>query len=247
MSVLVVDDQAVNRVVIGALLRSLNLDVIEATNGREGLLAYLRHGRERIAFVFLDLVMPVWDGFRAALSIRSAENQRGWQQVPIVAYTSEDVQHGSPLFDKCMASGFNGVVPKPMNRRDATQLLSRWLPSVSGQPASSGSRHSAGSSDEEAQCSCSQPGCGPCRVASATSTGAVASGMQGVVDSRSTGFCRTPDGGGSSSSAAGCSSASLSGSAEAGGSSDGAGGGRSNATSERRWLPCWAASQALSG
>ena len=48
----------------------LNLDVIEATNGQEGLLAYLRHGRDQIAFVFLDLVMPVWDGFRAALSIR---------------------------------------------------------------------------------------------------------------------------------------------------------------------------------
>lgn len=48
----------------------LKLDVIEATNGREGLLAYLRHGRDQIAFVFLDLVMPVWDGFRAALSIR---------------------------------------------------------------------------------------------------------------------------------------------------------------------------------
>lgn len=55
----------------------LNLDVIEATNGREGLLAYLAHGRDRIAFVFLDLMMPVWDGFRAALSIRRCARATG--------------------------------------------------------------------------------------------------------------------------------------------------------------------------
>ncbi len=37
--------------------------------------------------------------------------------MPIVAYTSEDVHHGSPLFDKCMASGFNGVVVSLANWR----------------------------------------------------------------------------------------------------------------------------------
>lgn len=36
----------------------LRLNVIEAENGHEGLQAYLRHGRD-IAFVLLDLVMPV--------------------------------------------------------------------------------------------------------------------------------------------------------------------------------------------
>jgi CheY-like chemotaxis protein len=88
----------------------LNLDVIEACDGRQGLQAYLQHGRAAIAFVFLDLMMPVCDGFHAALGIRSVESRRGWLPVPLVAYTSEDVRRGSPTWLQCMHAGFNDVV-----------------------------------------------------------------------------------------------------------------------------------------
>lgn len=54
--------------------------------------------------------MPVCNGIQAVLSIRSAESRQGWLPVPIVAFTSEDVAHGSPLWLECMQSGFNDVV-----------------------------------------------------------------------------------------------------------------------------------------
>jgi hypothetical protein len=128
-----------------------------------------------------------------------------------------------------------------VNRRDATQLLSRWLPGVSGQPMCSGSSsQSAASSDYEARCTCSLPSCSLCR--SGTSTAAAAAGTQCAVNSRSAACATGPakDDGSSGSSADGSGSASQMGSAEAGSGSDGTAGGRSNATSERRWLPCWA-------
>lgn len=84
--------------------------MIEACDGRQGLQAYLQHGRAAIAFVFLDLMMPVCDGFHAALGIRSVESRRGWLPVPLVAYTSEDVRRGSPTWLQCMHAGFNDVV-----------------------------------------------------------------------------------------------------------------------------------------
>lgn len=121
-----------------------------------------------------------------------------------------------------------------MNRSDATQLLSRWLPGVSGQPVcSGGSSRSAASSDVEARCSCFQPGCSLCQGSMPAAAGPA--GKPSAVDSRSTGSHAVP--GGSSSSG----SVSPMGSA-----SDGTGGGRSNATSERRWLPCWAATREAS-
>lgn len=57
-----------------------------------------------------DIMMPVCNGIQAVLSIRSAESRQGWLPVPIVAFTSEDVAHGSPLWHECMQSGFNDVV-----------------------------------------------------------------------------------------------------------------------------------------
>lgn len=54
-------------------------------------------------------------------------------------------------------------------------------------------------------------------------------------------------GGSSGSSAHGGGTVSPMGSTEGGSASDGTGGGRSNATSERRWLPCWAATREASG
>lgn len=57
-----------------------------------------------------DIMMPVCNGIQAVLSIRSAESRRGWLPVPIVAFTSEDVARGSPLWRECMQSGFNDVV-----------------------------------------------------------------------------------------------------------------------------------------
>ncbi|KAL4422584.1 hypothetical protein ABPG75_008781 [Micractinium tetrahymenae] len=157
MNVLVVDDQPLNRILLGTLLRSLNLHVIEACDGRAGLEAYLQYGRN-VGMVFMDIMMPVCNGIQAVLSIRSAESRQGWLPVPIVAYTSEDVAAGSPLWHECMQSGFNDVVPKPVNKRYAVQLLCRWMPGLQQRCAAPGSLaasspHSGVSSDDELVCS----------------------------------------------------------------------------------------------
>ena len=83
--------------------------MLHAANGAEGLQLWLQH-RSSIALVFLDLMMPVLDGFRTALNMRRIEAERNWLRVPIVAHTSEHVPRGSPLWARCMESGMDEVV-----------------------------------------------------------------------------------------------------------------------------------------
>ncbi|KAL4424754.1 hypothetical protein ABPG77_000097 [Micractinium sp. CCAP 211/92] len=178
MHVLVVDDLRLNRIVLGRLLRSLDLHVIEACDGRAGLEAYLQRGGD-VGMVFMDIMMPVCNGIQAVLSIRSAESRQGWLPVPIVAFTSEDVAHGSPLWLECMQSGFNDVVPKPMNKGFAVQLLCRWMPSLRQRAAAPCSPATRGSSSVDgvvcSACGGSAATAAPCsRCGSGSSSAKVA-------------------------------------------------------------------------
>ena len=76
----------------------------------EALQAYRDHSSS-IAFIFMDLIMPLLDGWQTTLKVRKLETANGWRTpVPIVAYTSEDVHKGSPLWQRCIQSGMNDVV-----------------------------------------------------------------------------------------------------------------------------------------
>lgn len=77
---LVAEDDAVNRVVMGHMLSNLGLTADFATNGREAVEA-ARGGD--FDLIFMDCHMPELDGFDATRAIRDA--QSGDRRVPIVA------------------------------------------------------------------------------------------------------------------------------------------------------------------
>ncbi|GAB4817804.1 hypothetical protein N2152v2_004850 [Parachlorella kessleri] len=104
-----VDDQFINILTLSRLLQTLNYNVLQAKDGQEGLELFLRH-RQSIALVFLDLAMPVLDGWATVTKMRSFEEEHGMVQVPIVAYTSEDVSLGSPGWARCIEIGFSAMV-----------------------------------------------------------------------------------------------------------------------------------------
>ena len=69
----------------------LNLHVLEAQDGEQACQTYLRYGRS-VAFIFLDLMMPVLDGFGAALSIR---RWGVWVGAAAASWASALVQHAA--------------------------------------------------------------------------------------------------------------------------------------------------------
>ena len=125
-SVLVVDDNPVNRVVMQAILMQLGLTVSEATNGQE-CVDRITAG-DRPDLVLMDVQMPVMDGTQATQRIRQWEAQGQHAHLPIIALTAgafeEDRQH-------CLAAGMDDFLTKPIALDDLQPILSRWLSAAS--------------------------------------------------------------------------------------------------------------------
>ncbi len=82
--VLVVDDQEINRDVLGMILED-DYEIIYASNGREALEQIERY-RDRLSVVLLDLIMPEIDGFQVLERVRGDEFLK---QIPVIVLTAE--------------------------------------------------------------------------------------------------------------------------------------------------------------
>ncbi|PYS21429.1 MAG: hypothetical protein DMF72_17685 [Acidobacteria bacterium] len=112
-TILVVDDYSDNRVLLSAWLRAKGYKVIEAQDGREGL---LQANRSHPDLILMDLAMPELDGVEATRQLRQ---RRTFSRTPIFAisaYTTYDVKADA------LAAGCTEVFAKPL---DLAALLGR--------------------------------------------------------------------------------------------------------------------------
>ena len=82
--VLIVDDQEINRDVLGMILED-DYEIIFATNGREAL-QMIEEYRDSLSVVLLDLIMPEMDGFKVLECVRNDELLK---VIPIIVLTAE--------------------------------------------------------------------------------------------------------------------------------------------------------------
>ena len=106
--ILVVDDDAINRLVARVLIEARGYDVLEAEDGEGAVCVFRDHGDD-IGLVLMDLAMPGMGGLSASRKLRSA-SQHG-SVVPIVALTRH--AEASSRRD-CFDAGMNGFLPKPL-------------------------------------------------------------------------------------------------------------------------------------
>jgi signal transduction histidine kinase/ligand-binding sensor domain-containing protein/DNA-binding response OmpR family regulator/HPt (histidine-containing phosphotransfer) domain-containing protein len=118
-SVLVVEDQPLNREVAIGILRSLGLQVETANHGRQAL-EVLRTGH--IDAVLMDCEMPVMDGFSATAAIRRGES--AGTHMPIIALTADATAAGR---EACLAAGMDDYLAKPFRREALHAALAKWL------------------------------------------------------------------------------------------------------------------------
>jgi CheY-like chemotaxis protein len=104
--VLVVDDNATNRMVAQALCEMFDCTCESANDGAEAVEA-ARSGR--FDLILMDIKMPVMDGVAATRAIRALGGEAG--QVPIIALTANAEPEDAEGY---LAAGMNGVVEKPM-------------------------------------------------------------------------------------------------------------------------------------
>ena len=121
--VLVADDSAVGRMVAGELLKLCHCQVDFAENGQQ---AAARAAFNDYDIVFMDLQMPVMDGFAATTKIRVAEAQaRSERRTPIIALTANAVPEE---LDRGITSGMDDVLTKPVGEASFRTALRRWVP-----------------------------------------------------------------------------------------------------------------------
>jgi signal transduction histidine kinase/ActR/RegA family two-component response regulator len=119
-SILVVDDNRVNRLLATAMLRRLGYRSDEATDGQQ---AVERHLACPYDLILMDCMMPVLDGFAATRAIRAAEAETG-RHVPIIALTASVIDGDR---DKCSLAGMDDFVAKPFRQEELEDALKRWL------------------------------------------------------------------------------------------------------------------------
>jgi CheY-like chemotaxis protein len=121
--VLVVEDNAVNCLVIEGLLAQMALTVDVVHDGQQAL-ARVQAG-EVFDVILMDLQMPVMDGYASTTAIRDWELRLNRARTPVIALTAdafeEDRQH-------CLAVGMDGFLTKPIAQRDLVSALQAYLP-----------------------------------------------------------------------------------------------------------------------
>ena len=105
--VLIVDDQALNRILLSKMLEQEGYKISLAYNGLDALNVLKR---EQIDIVLLDVLMPVMDGFETAEKIKQQYSE---VYLPIIFITSLDDQAS---FERCLAVGGDDFIHKPFEK-----------------------------------------------------------------------------------------------------------------------------------
>lgn len=116
--ILVVEDNELNRILLKDVLEYYGYEVAEAVNGAEGLERAREYPPD---LLFLDIQMPVLDGFAVIKALRN-------DPVPgirkIIALTSFAMRGDR---ERIMAAGFDGYLTKPIDTRELPHMVREWL------------------------------------------------------------------------------------------------------------------------
>ena len=126
--ILLAEDNELNREIAEELIRSTKAELECAENGQEALQMYREQEAGYYDLIFMDIQMPVMNGYEATRAIRSS-GQADAETIPVIAMTAnafaEDVIESRK-------AGMNEHISKPLDPDCLTECMSRWLKDKSG-------------------------------------------------------------------------------------------------------------------
>ena len=120
--ILLAEDVEINRDIVAALLEPTRLEIVCAENGKEAVRLFAE-SPDRFDMVFMDVQMPEMDGYEATRGIRGLGVPRA-KTVPIIAMTANVFRED---IEKCLASGMDGHIGKPIDFDDLLSQLHRHM------------------------------------------------------------------------------------------------------------------------
>ena len=130
--ILVAEDDATNQMVVTGIFELLGMSADLVANGAEAVEAIRTNPYD---LVFMDVQMPVMDGYMATKAVRKLEAEKRmsggpsssspFHRIPIIAMTANAMDGDR---EKCLDAGMDGYFPKPMSVKSMSEFLARWLP-----------------------------------------------------------------------------------------------------------------------
>ena len=121
--ILLADDIEINRMIIFEMLSAAGILLDEAENGRQAVEMFAASSSGYYDLVFMDLQMPMMNGYEAAEKIRSLDRPDS-KAVPIIALTANSFKED---IDKALASGMNDHLPKPIDVKIVMDTLEKYI------------------------------------------------------------------------------------------------------------------------
>ncbi|ADB39153.1 PAS domain S-box protein [Spirosoma linguale] len=115
--ILLVEDNAMNRLVVTTILRPYGVTIVEETNGYN---AVERLRKETFDIVLMDVQMPVMDGLEATRITREEISK----SLPIIALTASVIRSEK---EECFNVGMNDFLAKPFEGKELVSMLMKWL------------------------------------------------------------------------------------------------------------------------
>ncbi|RVU84033.1 response regulator [Leucothrix sargassi] len=119
--ILLVEDNAVNRMVAIALLKKCGFKVSVATDGVEAVEAF---EKESFSLVLMDIQMPRMGGIEAMQTIRKMLKEAGREAPPMIALTANAMEGAA---EEYMSEGMDDYLTKPIDQEKLGKALSHWL------------------------------------------------------------------------------------------------------------------------
>ena len=119
--ILLVEDNEINMEIAEFYLKELGIVVDKAWNGKEAIDKFKESAPGTYDLILMDIMMPVMGGREAARRIRTLERPDA-ETVRIYAMTA---QVSSESVHKCLASGMNGHIAKPIDESKLREILTR--------------------------------------------------------------------------------------------------------------------------
>ncbi|WDZ97627.1 response regulator [Herbaspirillum sp. WKF16] len=130
--ILVVDDSATSRVMIGRQLGRLGCRAEYAEDGRSALAAL---EARQYQMVLLDCYLPDVNGYEVARQVRAREGDGADGYTPLIGISAEaDAAH----VRLCLDSGMDGILGKPLPPEELRKLLLLWCDHEAGAPLAGG-------------------------------------------------------------------------------------------------------------
>ncbi len=120
---LLVEDNELNAEIAGEILSMTGLEIVYAKDGKEAFDKMAESEAGYYDILFMDIQMPIMDGYEATRAIRSLPGDYP-KKVPIIAMTANafmaDVQ-------ACKAAGMDEHIAKPLDLDNLFKVLNQWL------------------------------------------------------------------------------------------------------------------------